>query len=123
MNRKGSPWSKEEEYRLQYMVEKNFNWEMIADIHQRTIGAVKSRMVTIAIKQINDKLLTLEEASKNYKIPTYILTDRNKQTLRHEKPVKEAISTSEIITFMNKMIDRMLNIEKELIHIKNKIYT
>jgi hypothetical protein len=123
MNRKGSPWSKEEEYRLEYMVENNLKWELIANIHQRTIGAVKARMVTIAIKKINDNILTLEEASKKYKIPTDILTDRNKQIIRNEKPVKEDISTPEIITFMNKMIDRMLNIEKELILIKNKSYT
>jgi hypothetical protein len=90
----GKKWSEEEVNKLLNNV-KNMSFEEAASIHKRTVGSIKSKLLSIALSLINKKML-IDEITKIVKLSKESILDYvNKQPEKKSKKKSEESETND----------------------------
>ena len=113
-SRAGSKWSPEEDEKLVKKFTDKKTFEEIALEHKRTIGGIKSRIIShILYKEYKDGTKTIDDLSKEYNIEIDLL---NKYINKLENKNKVIIKSYEEKpkTKMMLLFEKMLTIEQKL---------
>ncbi len=108
----GQKWTTEEENTLLQELDKNINVEIIAQIHNRTIGGIRGRQRTIAYNMYLKKV-SIEEI--------IIKTKLDKEQIIETITKKENPFKKEKITQEPKIETKKVSLENEIIEMRSEI--
>lgn len=92
--RAGVKWTEEENQELMDRVKKHMTLEEIAHKHQRTVSAVKCRVMDNALNMMNMDGLTLEAVARVVNIPAEDIEGYKRQKEAKPKPQNKKVGTS-----------------------------
>jgi len=108
----GQKWTDEEENTLLQELDKNINIEIIAQIHNRSIGGIRGRQRTIAYNMYVKKV-SIEEIIRKTKLDKEQIMET---ITRKENPQKKVKITQE-----PKIEPKKVSLENELIEMRSEI--
>ena len=110
---KGKKWSIEEVSKLKRLVSEKKTYAKIALEHQRTIVAVKARVVTEIIRPLIDSGMTIEEAEELYDINRDDINRYLSKCEKHNRNKDIIESIEKKIENVEKKIDSIITIINE----------
>ena len=113
-SRAGSKWSPEEDEKLVKEFTDKKTFEEIALEHKRTIGGIKSRIIShILYKEYKDGTKTIDDLSKEYNIEIDLLNKYINKLENKNKVINKSYEEKPKPTMML-LFEKMLTIEQKL---------
>jgi hypothetical protein len=123
----GQKWSEEEEQKLLEELNKNMNIELIAKMHNRTIGGIKARCKEIAYKlHINnmsiEEIILKTKLDEDQIIETIKKRQNNPKKCKSVTEIKTQFSIESEIDEMKNDIKELKNTINELVEMMKAVY-
>ena len=118
-SRAGSKWFPDEDEKLVKEITDKKTIEEIALEHKRTIGGIRSRIIShILYKEYKEGIKTIEDLSKEYNIERE-LVEKHINKIETNKAIKSCEEKPKLTMML--LFEKMLTIEQKLDNIINKI--
>ena len=112
--RVGLKWDQDDIDKLLDMVKDKTTIEEMARVLQRTSGSIKTRLVVLAIKQMEEDNLTMEDAANKFNLDSVDISDYNtKKAEREEKRNNKSPKKSKVVT-NNQIYELLLKIQTKM---------
>lgn len=118
--RVGLKWEQDDIDKLLDMVKDKTAIEEMARVLQRTSGSIKTRLVLLAIKQMEEDNLTMEDAASKFNLDSVDISDYNtKKAEREEKRNNKSPKKSKVVT-NNQIYELLLKIQTKMQMLNDK---